>query len=1191
MEQQLLPLLDAVFHPAATSDAKSAAEAQLRRLSRLPGAVPWAATALQPPASAAAAAPDHRLLYFAATVLDDAALRPMDMQRSALRACLWQAVLDGPHLPHFVVGKLATALAHLACVDFPAAWPDYWQQQQAALADASTLDRGLTLLAAVVEQHRALAATGATAAGAKGKARLVVGCYRRGEGLRLPRFGLLCCARPIQPTRPPLSAQVLSSQMPELQARYRQLQPAVLSTLVSLLQGLAPALPAAAGAGDRRLLSAAAKALQVQRSVIQDLPSLSQLGKGLDSASLAGLLADHALQALRLAQPGSPGEEGALATSAAAADCIYDLLTKHDDAAAAQRMLAVLLPKLLARKGGAGPTAAAFLVLSSSAHVSLPSLPLLVRTVPQELCDATQQRWAAGGSGVVQPEDPALASLVRLLSQATSTQLGRAEGSPELTARMLALLAAARRLMEARRSPMDMLLFLEPFHGGWGLGPGALLRWPLAAAASAAPLQRVLALIAAAVPPSPGVLSHLESLEDGWWELGGDEAAGAVRAAQASQALQAPLLDVARLLLATLLGKPVAPGQPAPPFTLAALDTALGSGAAADDLLQAVLSGGDAGEQAEEAAAGAASGGDEDEEEDRNVNAEVLVAPPMQQSPFQADSEVDVYVRHCEAFLARAVGTIPAELLPPLLLQLQAAQAGFAQVCEALAGQGGSVAGAAAALAQLDVLLRLLARAGPHLAAAGAAGGPLGPLVPSVRPSSAHAAQAFSAVVQLAATWLHAMQCMAAASPAEPSTPVHGRAGQLAGLSAFLAIGARIHKCLGALCATWLPQLMIAQAAANDSAAATDVTQLAEAQLQAAAAMLASLLRLPHWQGILHRVALAATQGLVALTSIAISSSMRPPVALLRASAASQHYAVLQQVAHASLRHSMLLPAKARRTLFVALSDLALRCWASQPASTFDAPSRAAQFGALVCPLLQCMQQAAAAALDAQLGAAALRATTAACSIVQVRCSSTGAWALAPPPLTNRLLRLPTTERCRQPQACPRRLCLRPGPARGRVHSADSAARSVQRAPPGSCGTAAGGGNARGSGHGAIHGDGGAPAGCAGAGAGPRRGWRPHAGVVPAAAAHAVLCSEWRCQQARQAAAASAGLCKCHLGAGRGQGPGARGGHAPRACRCTSCHAEHAALPLARSGRRGYHASGSSCCCSRRRQRHAPSGR
>lgn len=79
-----------------------------------------------------------------------------------------------------------------------------------------------------------------------------------------------------------------------------------------------------------------------------------------------------------------------------------------------------------------------------------------------------QQRWAASsGSGAAfQPEDPALASLVRLLAQAFATQLGRAQGSPELFAAMLALLGAARRLMEARRSPLDALLFTECFHGG-----------------------------------------------------------------------------------------------------------------------------------------------------------------------------------------------------------------------------------------------------------------------------------------------------------------------------------------------------------------------------------------------------------------------------------------------------------------------------------------------------------------------------------------------------------------------------------------------------------------------------------------------------------------------------------------------------------------------------------------------------
>ena len=93
---------------------------------------------------------------------------------------------------------------------------------------------------------------------------------------------------------------------------------------------------------------------------------------------------------------------------------------------------------------------------------------------------------------------------------------------------------------------------------------------------------------------------------------------------------------------------------------------------------------------------------------------------------------------------------------------------------------------------------------------------------------------------------------------------------------------------------------------------------------------------------------------------------------------------VLHQVAHQSLTNPMLLPSKARRALFVSLSDLALRCWAGQPAAAFDNTARTAQFAMVVDPLLQCLWAAAAAGQGTEVAAVAVRAAAAASSIVQV---------------------------------------------------------------------------------------------------------------------------------------------------------------------------------------------------------------
>lgn len=69
---------------------------------------------------------------------------------------------------------------------------------------------------------------------------------------------------------------------------------------------------------------------------------------------------------------------------------------------------------------------------------------------------------------------------------------------PELLAAMLVLLARVQQLMQARRSPVDLVLFTEVYHA---------------------------------------VLSHLDSFEDQLWDLGDDEQAQQ-RVQQVSRALQ-----------------------------------------------------------------------------------------------------------------------------------------------------------------------------------------------------------------------------------------------------------------------------------------------------------------------------------------------------------------------------------------------------------------------------------------------------------------------------------------------------------------------------------------------------------------------------------------------------------------------------------------------------------------------------
>ena len=69
------------------------------------------------------------------------------------------------------MAKCAATLAHIACLDWPHAYPDYWGQLQALLGSEQHVEAGLVLLTATVEGFHLLATT--TAMGMRGKVRRV----------------------------------------------------------------------------------------------------------------------------------------------------------------------------------------------------------------------------------------------------------------------------------------------------------------------------------------------------------------------------------------------------------------------------------------------------------------------------------------------------------------------------------------------------------------------------------------------------------------------------------------------------------------------------------------------------------------------------------------------------------------------------------------------------------------------------------------------------------------------------------------------------------------------------------------------------------------------------------------------------------------------------------------------------------
>ena len=154
-------LLRLVYDPAAPADRKREAEGELRALARTDAALEWALQTLN------AGTSDIQALFYACTVADAAAavrwLALDPRQQAALRACLWRGATD-PAQPHFVRAKLATSLAHTACLDWPA---DFWPGLQACLADSPRLEAGVDLLTATLDHFHSLAQ--ATSFGMRGK--------------------------------------------------------------------------------------------------------------------------------------------------------------------------------------------------------------------------------------------------------------------------------------------------------------------------------------------------------------------------------------------------------------------------------------------------------------------------------------------------------------------------------------------------------------------------------------------------------------------------------------------------------------------------------------------------------------------------------------------------------------------------------------------------------------------------------------------------------------------------------------------------------------------------------------------------------------------------------------------------------------------------------------------------------------
>jgi hypothetical protein len=164
--------LRTVLDPHASSDqAKHKAQRDLEAFKSSETGLHWAINVLDSAVSTSATEP---ALWLAAdTALFWARYRAAAGSQAllTLRHRLWAWLQcgagGGPALPHFVLSKLAAALACLACLTWPAAYPEFWPQLQHCLAEQP--DMGLRLLAALLEEFQSLAQ--ATSSGYRGRVR------------------------------------------------------------------------------------------------------------------------------------------------------------------------------------------------------------------------------------------------------------------------------------------------------------------------------------------------------------------------------------------------------------------------------------------------------------------------------------------------------------------------------------------------------------------------------------------------------------------------------------------------------------------------------------------------------------------------------------------------------------------------------------------------------------------------------------------------------------------------------------------------------------------------------------------------------------------------------------------------------------------------------------------------------------
>ena len=311
-------------------------------------------------------------------------------------------------------------------------------------------------------------------------------------------------------------------------------------------------------------------------------------------------------------------------------------------------------------------------------------------------------------------------------------------------------------------------------------------------------------------------------------------------------------------------------------------------------------------------------------------------------------SEIEIFAQQAEYFIARALSNYKSDLIPQILNLLGPGMAATTQAMGENRREGQF------AYLTADFTLRLVARCAPLLPATAMMSSP-GPLEQGV--SGAHALQLINVLLKFSS------DLMSAIDDAVKDARTHQN--QQANCVILLRVGSTAFKTLSPLMTTWLPQVLLKQSGADDEIQGI-LIQIISCVLDSIAGGLMRAATItscfPQGSGVGKGYAMAAAQTFLSLTSIALSSGMRPPVQILHAVSASPAVASLATAITSGVHGQSGLPPAVLRPLGVGLSDLALRSWGTAlQAKEVQIEGRKAAFTALMGPIVQVLTAAATA--------------------------------------------------------------------------------------------------------------------------------------------------------------------------------------------------------------------------------------